>query len=211
MSALEKISCMRFRKDEVPNKELAKQLVTKKDRKGIQEIAENIWNNDKNVAFDCIKVLYEIGYLNPELIHQYTEDCIKLLASKHNRMIWGAMLTLSTVAEISADLIFGHVDEIIKATKQGSVITQDNGIGTLAIVASKNDRYQKKIFPFLLSHLETCRSQSLPQHSEKSLKAVNAKNKSIFVKTLIKRLDSLTFTQLRRVEKVIALAEAKST
>ena len=208
MPTLEKIACMQFRRDEVPNQKLAKELVRNKDKKGIQEIAENIWNRDKNVAFDCIKVLYEIGYLEPKFISQYTNDCIKLLSSKHNRMIWGAMLTLSTVANIRAGLIFKHVKEIKETTKCGSVITQDNGIGTLAIVASKNNRYRINIFPFLLNHLETCRPQSLPQHSEKSFVAIDAKNKSLFINVLNKRLDSLTPSQSKRVEKVIKLAEA---
>src|SRR2546422_884291 len=100
MSALEKIASMQGRRDEVPNQELAKELAAKADRKGIKEIADNLWNKDKNIQADCIKVLYEIGYLKPELIGGYVSDFVKLLSSKNNRLVWGAMTALTTVAEI---------------------------------------------------------------------------------------------------------------
>jgi len=87
MSVLEKFACLQFQKDEVPNQELAKELAHKKDRRGIQEIADNLRNKDKNIANDCIKVMYEIGYLEPKLISTYTEEFIKLLQSKNNRMV----------------------------------------------------------------------------------------------------------------------------
>ncbi len=46
-----------------------------------------------------MKVLYEIGYLTPELIADYADDFLKLLRSKNNRMVWGGMIALATIAE----------------------------------------------------------------------------------------------------------------
>lgn len=89
MSALQRIAYYQNRRDEVPNQELAKELATKKDRKGIREIAENLWNKNVQVQSDCLKVLYEIGYLQPELVAPYAEDFLKLLHSRNNRLVWG--------------------------------------------------------------------------------------------------------------------------
>jgi hypothetical protein len=207
MSVLTQLASAQGRRDEVPNQELAKDLVQEMDKKGIKELADNLWNNDKNIAFDCIKVLYEVGYLEPRLISQYAEDFVRLLSSKNNRMVWGGALALSTIAGISADILFPHTDIIINAVRTGSVITQDNGIGALAIIASKNNRYRKRILPFLFRHLETCRPQSLPQHSEKTLCTVNKKNADAFIHLLEKRLSGLTLPQRKRVKKVIKQAE----
>ena len=187
---------------------LIEELIRKGDRKGIQEIADNLWNQDKDVANDCIKVLYEIGYRRPKLITGYAEDFVRLLRGKNNRLVWGAALALSTIAGIGADQLFGHIGVIKDAVKKGSVITQDNGIATLAVIASKNERYRKTIFPLLLEHLQTCRPKEIPQHSEKCLIAVTAKNKSAFVDVLSKRLSPLTSPQWKRVSKVIKQAEA---
>jgi hypothetical protein len=209
MSALEKIAYHQNRRDEVPNQQLAAELARNGDTAGIQEIAENLWNKNKNIANDCIKVLYEIGYHQPALISQYAEDFVKLLQVKNNRMVWGAAIALSTVASLSADRLFAHVDEIKEAVVKGSVITQDNGIAALGIIASQNDRYRDKIFPFLLHHLQTCRSKDVAQHSEKTLVAVTPQEKLAFVEVLSQRLGELTPPQGRRVGKVIREIEGR--
>jgi len=210
MSVLNRIAYFQNRRDEVPNQELAKELASRKDKTGIREIAENLWNKDKNIQADCIKVLYETGYIEPALIADYVEDFIKLLKSKNNRLVWGGMIALGVIAELKADVVFAHLAEIQKAMEEGSVITMDNGIVTLARAASKNDEYNKAIFPYLLGHLKTCRPKEVPQHSEKTLPAVNVSNKAAFIKVLEKRTEDLSSAGLTRVQKVIKQARAIS-
>ena len=207
MSALEKIAYYQNRRDEVPNQELAKDLAAKKDRKGIREIAENLWNKNAQIQSDCLKVLYEIGYLQPELIAPYAEDFLKLLHSRNNRLVWGAMIALATVADLKADAIYPHVAEIEQVIDQGSVITKDNGVRMLALVAAQKAAYSKTIFPYLLHHLETCRPKDVPQHAEKAAVAVNARNKQAFIEVLEKRLVDLKGAQATRVKRVIREAE----
>ena len=52
MSVINELSCKQGRKDEVPNKELAKKLVNNKDKNGIKEIIVNLWNKDRNIQSD---------------------------------------------------------------------------------------------------------------------------------------------------------------
>jgi hypothetical protein len=208
MSVLNRIAYLQNRRDEVPNQELARELAEQKDRAGIREIAENLWNRDKNIQADCVKVLYEIGYLDPSLIADYADDYLKLLRSRNNRLVWGGMIALSTVADLKADVIHAHLDEILKAMHAGSVITVDNAVKTLALAAS-NEAYRPAIFPHLLEHLRTCRPKDVPQHSEKSLPAVDASNKAVFMAVLEKRVEDLSAAQITRVRKVIKAAEKR--
>jgi hypothetical protein len=208
MSALEGIAHFRGRRDEVPNQELARRLASGRDRKGIREIAENLWNKDKNIQADCIKVLYEVGHIEPALIAPFVDDFLKLLKSKNNRLVWGGMIALATVAALKADAIFAHRDEIQGAMKTGSVITVDNGVLALARAASQKARYRKAIFPFLMAHLKTCRPKDVPQHCEKILVAVDASNRGQFVAVLRARLPDLSGGGLRRVTRVISTADA---
>lgn len=205
MSALDRIAHFQNRRDEVLNQKLARDLAAQKDREGIREIAENLWNRDKNIQADCLKVLYEIGYIDPSLIAGYAEDFLKLLKSRNNRLVWGGMIALSTVAELRADFINDNLDQILKAMDAGSVITVDNAVKTLALAASK-DAYRPSIFPHLLEHLRTCRPKDVPQHAEKSLPAVDASNKEEFITVLDKRVEDLTGAQKSRVKKVIKAA-----
>ena len=206
MSILNRLATSLGRRDEVPNQELARDLAAKKDKKGIREIAENLWNKDKNIQADCIKVLYEVGAIEPKLITDYTEDFVKCLRSKNNRLAWGGMTALAEVAKADPDSVFKHLDAIKKAKETGSVITVDNAISTLAYTAAANEKYNKAIFPYLLEHLSFCRPKEVPQHSEKTLPAVNASNKADFIKVLEKRIEDLSGSGLSRVKKTIKQA-----
>ncbi|HKY55255.1 MAG TPA: hypothetical protein VJM08_13150 [Anaerolineales bacterium] len=206
MSILNRLATSLGRRDEVPNQELARDLAAKKDKEGIGEIAENLWNNDKNIQADCIKVLYEMGRIEPKLITDYTADFVKLLRSKNNRLAWGAMTALAEVAKADPNTVFQHLDVIKKAKETGSVITVDNAISALAYTAAANKNYNDAIFPYLLKHLSSCRPKEVPQHSEKTLPAVNASNKTDFIKVLEKRIEDLSGSGLSRVKKVIKQA-----
>src|SRR5687767_4712949 len=201
MSVLQRIAHMQGRRDEVPNQELARDLAAKKDKAGLREIAENLWNKDRNIQGDCIKVLYEVGVIEPKLIAGYAEDFVKALKSKNNRLVWGGMTALAEVAKANPDAVFKHLDEIKKAKETGSVITVDHAISTLAFTAAANEKYNKVIFPYLLKHLSSCRPKEVAQHSEKTLPAVNSKNRDEFVKTLEKRTEDLSGGALARVKK----------
>lgn len=208
MSVLNRLACFQNRRDEVPNQELAHDLASRKDKTGIREIAENLWNKDKNIRADCIKVLYEIGYIEPGLIADYAEDFIKLLKSKNNRLAWGAMIALSATAKVDPDTVFKNLDVVKKAKETGSVISVDNAISVLANTASANQKYSTVIFPDLLHHLAFCRPKEVPQHAERSFPAVNAGNKNEFIKVLEKRTEDLSGGGLARVKKIIKQAIA---
>lgn len=202
MSVIDQLAYSKGRRDEVPNVELAKKLAAQGDRKGIKEIAENLWNKDKNIQADCIKVLYEVGYIKPELIGDYVPDFLKLLDSRNNRLVWGGMTALSEVALVRPKEVYAGRPKIFAAIESGSVITVDNGIKVLARIASAGSEYNKKLFPYLLDHLKKCRPKEVAQHAESTLIAVNAKNKKQFAAVLTERQRSLSPSQSSRIKKI---------
>ena len=203
MSVINRLAHSLGRRDEVPNQELARDLAAKKNIAAIKEIVENLANKDKNIQADCIKVLYEVGVIEPNLIADYAEDFVKLLRSKNNRLAWGGMIALAEVAKANPDAVFKNLDAIKKAKESGSVITVDNAISTLANTAAASEKYNETIFPYLLDHLSNCRPKEVPQHSEKTLPAVNQANKANFITVLEKRMEDLSGGGLARVKKVV--------
>ena len=157
MSVLDKLASRQGVKSDVPNQELARELVLNNFTDGINEIAENLSYNEKAVQSDCVKVLYEIGCLNPELIAKYVNDFIKLLNSRNNRLVWGGMIALSTISDIRAREIFDSRDIIKKTIEEGSIITVDAGIKTLSKVAASEEHFNKTLFPYLVNSLRNCR------------------------------------------------------
>jgi hypothetical protein len=203
MSVLDELSSAQGTKSDIPNLKLAQRLADQNDTESILELVEHLWNEDKKIQGDCIKVLYEVGYRNPQLISSHARQFLRLLSSANNRMVWGAMIALSTIAPRKAPLLFKELDLIHRTMQNGSVITVDNGIKTLAGVASAGKEYHKVIFPFLLSHLETCRPMELAQHAQSTLPAVRPENRKRFLDLLSRRYSSLTISQQTRVKKVV--------
>ncbi len=202
-NVLSQIAFYQGRRDEIPNQELAKKLVESGDRAGIQLIADHLHDTNSSIASDCLKVLYEIGYLNPEFIEDYYEQFLDLLDSPENRMVWGAMLALSLLAVRNADALYPYREKILAVTQTGSVITRDNGIKTLAGIAAYSEGYQAEILPHLFELLTTCRAKEVPQYAESISVAVDGGYRADFRQILQARLPELSISQAARVKKLL--------
>jgi hypothetical protein len=203
MSLLDRIASAQGRNDEEPNFALARDLAAREDTDGIREIAEHLWDRDPNVRSDCIKVLYELGELKPALIAPYAADFLRLLRDKHNRMVWGGVIALSTIATVAADELYPHANEIQAAMARGSVIAVDNGVRALARLAATSPERNAALFPLLMAHLERCRSKEVPQHAEHASVAVTPENRAAFVALLERRLPELTPAQTTRLRRLL--------
>ncbi len=207
MSVLNKIAYFQNRRDEVPNQETAQELAQTRNQADIREIAENLWNKEPNIASDCLKVLYELGYLAPDLVADYTNDFVKLLKHRNNRMVWGGMIALSTVASLRADALFPHVDEIKKTMAAGTVITNDAGMKTLCAIAAHKDEYRRALLPYLFERLADARPVDAPRYAEFIVAAVGPQEKAQFIALLQKWVESAPAARQSRFKKVLKQAE----
>jgi hypothetical protein len=207
MTALNRIAFYMNRRDEIPNKELARDLAATQDLAGIAEIAGHLRDKNKSVASDCIGVLYHVGYSNPELIQGYAGDFLDLLHSRENRMVWGGMIALATIAGLQAPDIWSRVDEVITTVDQGTLITVVWGVKTLARVAAADGEYRQRIFPALLQILRTCIPRDVSMHAESMLSAVDETNCRQFLDALASRQPELSPSQLAKVRRTIRSAQ----
>ena len=209
MSILPKLASSLDRRDEVPNQELAKQIATKKDKKSVQELIDNLNNKSKDIQNDCIKVLYEIGEINPSLISDYAKEFIALLEHKNSRLQWAAMTAIDTITLENPKVIYASLIKIIAAADRGSVITKDYGVNILIKLCSLK-QYADNAFSLLIEQLLSSPTNQLPMYAEKAMPLINDKNKALFIKTLTSRLDDIEKdTKRKRVEKVIKKFSAK--
>ncbi len=199
---LNKIAFYMNRRDEVPNQQLARELAETENTTGIQEIALNLNHKNKSVASDCLKVLYEIGYLKPALIADYVNDFLALLNSKNNRMVWGAMIALATIADKKPSQIYTQLDTVTAAINKGTLITQVWGVKALAKVAAANNAYKQKIQPTLMAQLRNCLPRDVPMHAESILPAIDTDNKQEFLSIIAARTPEMTTAQQVRLRKI---------
>src|SRR5215211_7819929 len=104
MSVLNRLASALERNDEVPNQLLAKEIAEAEDTAAVQELINHLTDPSKAIQSDCIKVLYEIGALKPELLANgvAVEAFIRLLSSRNNRLVWGGMTALGAIADRQA-------------------------------------------------------------------------------------------------------------
>ncbi|MFZ1701664.1 MAG: hypothetical protein WBO10_10440 [Pyrinomonadaceae bacterium] len=203
MSIIPKLANSLNRRDEVPNQELAAEIVRRRDTTAVIELIENLANKNKGIRHDCIKVLYEVGWVQAKLIAGHIATFLPLLSSKDNRLQWGAMTALGCIAREKPDEIFGALPTIVDAADKGSVITRDHCVNIL-ITLSATAKYAEKTFPLLVEQLMTCPTNQLPMYAEKAVPIINVANRGRFVQMLSSRLDEIEKESKRnRVEKVI--------
>lgn len=203
MSIIPKLASSLNRRDEIPNQELARQIAAAKDTEAVQELIDNLGHKSKDIQNDCIKVLYEIGELNPALIANYANEFIALLSSKNNRLQWGAMTALNALTLQNPALVYASLTKIVAAADRGSVITKDYGVNIL-IKLCTIEAYADTAFALLNEQLISSPTNQLPMYAEKAMPVINHKNKVAFIKTLTTRLSDIEKdTKRKRVEKVI--------
>lgn len=200
---IERLACKLGRRDEQPDVELAEYLCEHEDHAGIKEIVAGLKDSDKRVVNDCIKVLYEIGYRKPELIAEYYDVFIEHLLSPNNRLVWGSMIALGTIAHLKPHEIYPHFRKIKHAYENGSVITVDHSITVFAKLSRADKKYEKEIFPIIIQHLGQCRPKEVPQYAERAMICIDATNVEEFIAVLEKRKPQLSPPQFKRVNKVI--------
>ena len=187
MSVLHLLSSASGKKDNEANISLAKEIASSKNKDAVKELISNLNNKDSKIQSDCIKVLYETGYIRPELIAPFYKEFMEMLVNKNNRMVWGAMIALSTIVNLKHKEVFNALDLIMQTVDKGSVITIDCGVMILAEL-NKFEDYYNSTNPLLLEQLKKCPVKQLPMYAEKSLVSISEKNKTEFTGIIEKRL-----------------------
>jgi hypothetical protein len=202
MKVLDLLASTQSLKGSEANIVLAQKLAASENHEGIKDLVENLLNKDKRIQSDCIKTLYEIGYIKPRLISEYYKEFLKILTSKNNRLVWGGMIALATIADLKQKEIFTELKLIMQTIKKGSVITVDAGIEILAKLNSSPD-YFNTVDPLLSEQLWKCPVKQLPMYLERSQICISKKNKEIYLSIIEKRMHECDRdSQKKRLEKV---------
>ncbi len=202
INVIPRLSSSLGRKDEVPNQELAQEIAQSNDENAVSELVENL-SNKKPIQNDCIKVLYEIGRIEPSLIKGYLNTFLELLNSKNNRLQWGGMIAIGTIVAEVAAAVYEALPAILDASGKGSVITKDHAFNILLELAQTKG-YEEGAIPLILEQLIQSPTNQLPMYAEKLMPIVTEKNKEDFSKVLNGRIEDIEQeSKKKRIEKVL--------
>ena len=164
MGVLEKLVRAQGRRDETLNVALAADIAARGDRKAIAELVGAIAGGSAAVQGDAIKAIYETGERNPKLVAPHVDRLLALLPSRNNRLVWGVLSALDTVAVIEAAALHRHLPQILRAAEASSVIAKDKTVSILCKLTAAG--YAKTTLPILLDLLKTAAVNQLPTYAE---------------------------------------------
>lgn len=203
MSVLEKLASALGRNDEVPNIELAAELAKSGDTAAIATLAGGLLGRVTAVQNDAIKVLYEIGAVRPEFIRPHADAFFDALKSRNNRLVWGAMTALDTLAATAPDRIAGRLPEILDAADRGSVIAKDKAVSILATLAAQ-PRPVVAAWERLIAILHTSADNQTPMYAELALRAAPMNDAAALIEVIQLRMERMGQPAKRaRLEKVL--------
>lgn len=203
MGIIDQLASSLGRRDEIPNQELARQIVKDSNHAAVAELVSHLNDKDKAIPGDCIKVIYEIAVLSPNMASGHYRELANLLDHKNNRLQWGAMTALNAVALEIPDVIFENLPKFLAVAEKGSVITKDHLMGILIKLCTV-EKYAEDAFSLFNEQLAKAPANQLPMYAEQAIPIINNSNKVRFLATLTARLDDIEKeTKKARVQKVI--------
>ncbi len=190
-------------RNEVPNQELAKELAEEKNIEGIREIAGYLHDKNKSIQSDCLKVLYEIGYIKPDLIADYLDEFIEFLNSKNNRMVWGSMIAIAAISNVNPDGVIKEKKLILEKIETGSLITNIHGVNAIINISKCNEKYYKELRDNLFSLQAECRSIDFPKRAELMLEVIKDEDLDKFIQILENKKSILSSSGIKRIDDAI--------
>lgn len=186
MSVLDRLASALDRNDERPNVELAEDIAAKGDTAAIAELADALATGSVAEQNDAIKVLYEIGERRPELVAPHQPAFVRLLDSRNNRNVWGALKAIETVAALRPGEVRSDLDTILAAADRSSVIAKDAAIGILVAIAAAG--HAVAALPVLLRRLEAAAPNQFPTYAEQIGTVVDTPHLPRLVEIIERRL-----------------------
>lgn len=209
MSILKALQENLKRRDEKANVKLAQMLAKKGDNQSINEIVDLLSGSNKALKADAIKILYEVGEIEPKLIQNHTKVFLALLTDSSNRIRWGAMHALSCISVVNPVSLISSLPLIMEDMDTWTVITRDNFMKILYNIA-QSPKGQAIALPLMVEQLYQAPVNQFPRYAEWTA-ACASKEITSELKAIIKsRDDVMVFpAKAKKLNSILKLLDSK--
>jgi hypothetical protein len=171
---LSRFSSSNDRRDQGPNRLLAREIAKSSDRETIADLIRLLKAGQPGkLENDILLCLATLSESTPEFLASYAETFIQFLSSKNNRSIMGAMITLAHIAPFAIEIVKKHLVTILKAMDEGSVVTRDHGF-VILLHLYLDPKQREDVRSLIIEQLHIAPDNQLGQYAEKYLKLVNS-------------------------------------
>lgn len=201
------------RYDEMPNLELAADIVFADDTDAVSALIAIIERHDDLHAPDAARVVCEVGTRAPDLLLNHTERLVEMIDISQREMLPYTMLALSPVASRHADQLWASRDlfwQFLANLAQPADLAQGGAVKLLAALCAAGPDYARTLAGGLVDLLGKCMPKDVAFFAESVLPALGPAHSHRAKPVLDRRLKELTpaeVARLRRAQRAAQLGQ----
>jgi hypothetical protein len=180
------------RKDQAPNKALAKTIVDASDSNRLDELVQFIETKPLDrLQMDAMLTIAYISEALPELVVEKVDFLIGKLNDPINRVIFASMIALSHMADLVSAKLYEALPKVIDAMDSGTVVTRDFGFRIL-VSLYRIEQYCDDVFYIISDQIILAPSNQLGQYMERMIPIVKPEHKKKLIAILEGRSEDLS-------------------
>ncbi len=201
------------RSDEMPNLELAADIVFADDTDAVSALVAVIERHDDYHAPDAARVVSEVGTRAPDLLIAHADRLVEMIDASQKDMLPYTMLALSPVANRHAEALWGSRDlfwQALADLTQPADLAQAGAVKLLAALCAAGPDYARTLAGGLVDLLGKCMPKDVAFFAESVLPALGAAHSHRAKPVLDRRLKELTpaeVARLRRAQRAAQLGQ----
>jgi hypothetical protein len=201
------------RSDEMPNLELAADIVFADDAEAVSILIAVIERHDDVHAPDAARVVAEVGTRAPDLVLGHAERLIEMIDAARREMLPFTMLALSPVASKHAESLWSSRDlfwQSLADLTQPASLAQAGAVRLLAALCAAGPDYARTLAGGLVDLLGKCMPRDVAFFAESVLPALGSAHSHRAKPVLDRRLKELTpaeVARLRRAQRAAQLGQ----
>lgn len=202
MPIQDRLAYAQNRKDQEPNKLLAKEIVHALGAEGLQELIDFFETKPhKELQKDCSLTIAWVAEQQPELVAPHASYLLSKLHDPINRVIWGSMIALAYIVHHVKKELFEALPNILDAMDEGTVVTRDYGF-RIMVTLYQESTLQEDMLVLILEQISKSPSNQLGQYTERLMEVMNKKHTDALITVLEERRNDVSNEHhLRRLNK----------
>lgn len=202
------------RSDDMPNLELAADIVFAEDTDAVATLIAVIERHDDMHAPDAARVVAEVGSRAPDLLGDHADRLVEMIDSSQQEMLPYVMLALSPVASNYAEHLWPARDLFwasLADLSQPANLAQGGAVKLLAALCATGPDYARTLAGGLVDLLGKCMPKDVAFFAESVLPALGSAHSHRAKPVLDRRLKELTpaeVARLRRAQRAAQLGTA---
>jgi hypothetical protein len=207
---LSRLAVSMSRSDEMPNLELAADLVLNEDKDSVGILVGVLERHDLEHAADAARVLCEVGIRAPELLLAHAERLLSLCDESQKDVLPFTMYAFSPVAHRHAEALWDMRDLFWSALAdltQPADMAQAGAVRLLSALCAAGPDYARTLAGGLVDLLGKCMPKDVAFFAESVLPALGTAHSHRAKPVLDRRMKELTPAEVARLRRAVRAAQ----